>query len=237
MGLKNRQMLKRAGKRTRIVGIVFLVAVCLALLGYYLPGYFNKERAVTQPASPADMVNLRDFIPGIQIELAYATENNICHQPIYDSNEALLRRGTAEKLKKAQEALQSQGYSLKVWDAYRPPQAQYKLWQVMPDSRYVINPHKGFSNHSRGIAVDVTLVDSSGAEILMPTGFDNFTAKADRDYSDISAQQANNARILEKAMVESGFVSIFYEWWHFHDADKEQYGVYWPPGTNNGVSP
>ncbi len=236
MGFGKRHMSKRAGKPAPLIGAALLVVIGLVLLGYYLPGYLTGERAVTQPASPADMVNLQDFIPGIHIELAYATENNICRQPIYDSDQALLRRGTAEKLKKAQEALQAQGYSLKVWDAYRPPQAQYKLWQAMPDSRYVINPHKGFSNHSRGVAVDVTLVDSSGEEILMPTGFDDFTPQADRDYSDVSAQQAQNAQILEKAMVKSGFVSIFYEWWHFHDADKDQYGVYWPPAADSGAS-
>lgn len=208
---------------------VLAVILGLALAGYLWQGYLNSGRAVTQPASPADMVDLRDYIPGIQIELVYATENNVYKKPIYDSDQALLRRGTAEKLKKAQQTLQSQGYSLKIWDAYRPPQAQYRLWEVMPDRRYVIDPNQGFSNHSRGAAVDVTLVDLTGQELFMPTGFDNFTAQADRDYRDISQVQADNARLLEKAMVDSGFSSIFYEWWHFNDTDLGQYSVYWPP--------
>lgn len=219
--LKSRPNLKYIWAMALIIG--------LALLGYIWQGYLSKGKVVTQPASSFDMVELRDVIPGIHIDLAYATENNVYQKPMYDSDQALLRRGTAEKLKKAQQLLQAQGYVLKVWDAYRPPQAQYKLWEVMPDRRYVINPNQGFSNHSRGAAVDVTLVDQTGQELAMPTDFDNFTARADRDYSDISQLQADNARLLEKAMVDSGFNSIFFEWWHFNDSELGQYEVYWPP--------
>lgn len=204
-----------------------VITLGLVLAGYLWQGYSNKGKVVTQPASSADLVDLGEFIPGINIELAYATENNVFKKPVYDSDQALLRRGTAEKLKKAQQTLQSQGYALKVWDAYRPPQAQYRLWEVMPDRRFVVDPHQGFSNHSRGAAVDLTLVDQAGQELAMPTEFDNFTLRADRDYSDISETQAENARLLERVMVDSGFNSIFYEWWHFNDSDISQYPVYW----------
>lgn len=218
-------------RRTPGLKLTWIVALLLvlAVVGYLWQGYLSKGKAVTQPGSPFDMVELRDYIPGIQIELAYASDNNVYKKPMYDSDQALLRRGTAAKLKKAQQALQSRGYALKIWDAYRPPQAQYKLWEVMPDRRYVIDPNQGFSNHSRGAAVDVTVVDQTGQELSMPTGFDNFSARADRDYSDISPLQAENAILLEKAMIEAGFNSIYYEWWHFNDADLDRFEVYWPP--------
>lgn len=180
--------------------------------------------------SPEDltMVNLEDYIPSLHIEMRYAGNNNIVGRPIYTSPHAFLRLGTAKKLKKAQEEFLRCGYSLKVWDAYRPPQAQFELWEQFPDARFLVNPHVRFSQHSHGIAVDVTLVDKNGNELDMPSDFDDFTAKADRDYSDVCEEQANNAQLLEMIMKEHGFDSIFYEWWHFIDHDRSYYDVVYP---------
>lgn len=174
------------------------------------------------PTSPSDVVLISDLSPDIQISLAYASDSNIFNTRIYDINEAYLRRGTAEKLSRAQKDFISSGYSLKIWDAYRPPEAQFKLWEVLPDSRYVVNPYQGFSNHSKGVAVDVTLVELTGQELPMPSGFDDFSPLSNRDYSDVNAEQAANAQLLESIMVKNGFESIFSEWWHFADTDKDQ---------------
>jgi len=188
----------------------------------------QEETKVTPKVSPLDMVNLAEFIPEIQIDLRYATPNNFTGAIIYEDDIAYLRRGTAEKLKAAQAEFATHGYTIKVWDAYRPPAAQFKLWEKVPDARFVINPHKGYSYHSRGVAVDVTLVDEKGREVIMPTGFDDFTARANRDYSDLDQETAANARFLEEIMVKHGFSSIYYEWWHFIDSDKDKYPVYEP---------
>ena len=110
------------------------------------------------------------------------------------------------------------GYSLKIWDAYRPPAAQFKLWNACPNPVYVANPNTGFSSHSRGNTVDVTLVMADGSEIEMPTGFDNFSALADRDYSDVSSAAAKNAKLLENLMKKHGFNCYFGEWWHYSDS-------------------
>ena len=75
----------------------------------------------------------------------------------------------------------------------------------------------GFSSHSRGNTLDVTLVDENGVELEMPTGFDDFSAKADRDYSDCTAAAANNADILEILMEKHGFTGYAGEWWHYSD--------------------
>ena len=188
----------------------------------------EETKETTPKVSPQDMVNLAEFIPGIQINLRYATPNNFTGAIIYEDDIAYLRRGTAEKLKAAQAEFVTHGYTIKVWDAYRPPAAQFKLWEKVPDARFVINPHKGYSYHSRGVAVDVTLVDEKGREVIMPTGFDDFTARANRDYSDLDQETAANARFLEEIMVKHGFSSIYYEWWHFIDSDKDKYPVYEP---------
>lgn len=164
-----------------------------------------------------DFVRVKDYIPEIQVELKYTGTDNFTGQDIYDFEDAYLRYGTVMKLKAVSEELAGQGLTLKIWDAFRPVAAQYKLWEVCPDSTYVANPNEGFSNHSRGFAVDVTLVDSEGRELEMPTAFDDFTAKADRDYSDCTAEAAGNAQLLESIMEKHGFSGYWGEWWHFSD--------------------
>lgn len=172
-----------------------------------------------------DMIVIDNYISGLQIDMRYASDNNVYSQKIYDDATAYLRQGTAEKLKNAQQEFQRLGYCLKVWDAYRPPRAQFKLWEICPDSRYVANPYKGYSNHTRGCSVDVTLVGKDGQEIEMPSKFDDFSTLADRNYQDVSTAAASNAKILEDVMTQNGFTTITTEWWHFDDSDKNSYGV------------
>lgn len=176
--------------------------------------------AKTQEASPPaaeELIPVEQYIPGVFVELKYATEDNITGQAVYDFDIPYLRYGTVEKLARVQERLLEQGYSLKIWDAFRPTQAQFDLWEAMPDGRYIANPYRGYSDHSRGSCVDITLVTAFGEDIPMPTGFDDFTSQADRDYSDVPPEAAENARILEEAMTAEGFVPYRAEWWHFTD--------------------
>ena len=112
----------------------------------------------------------------------------------------------------------NQGYSLKIWDAYRPVRAQFTLWSIYPNPAYVANPNTGHSSHSRGSTVDVTLVMADGAEIEMPTGFDDFSSLADRDYTDATEPAQINALILESAMSSGGFNCYLAEWWHYSDS-------------------
>lgn len=171
----------------------------------------------TPEPEDADLVLVQDYIPTIFAELRYATANNCTGQVIYDFTEARLRYGTVQKLARVQEALLKDGYSLKIWDAYRPVYAQFKLWEVCPNSAYVANPNNGYSSHSRGNTVDITLVKADGTEIPMPSDFDTFSTLADRDYSDVSQAARENASILEQAMLAEGFVGYSAEWWHYSD--------------------
>lgn len=169
---------------------------------------------------PEDFVSVTDWIPGIHTELRYATDNNFTHQVIYSFSDAYLRYGTVQKLASAQESLETAGYSLLIWDAFRPASAQFRLWEICPDPAYVANPEKGFSSHSRGNTVDVTLVTADGQPVDMPTDFDDFTALADRDYSDVGDTAAANARLLESAMTAAGFRPYSAEWWHYSDTQS-----------------
>lgn len=178
----------------------------------------ETDPAVEYP-DPQDMVfvAVADYIPDIVIELKYAGTDNFTGRVVYDFSTAYLRYGTVVKLAAVQEDLHQLGLGLKIWDGFRPVSAQHKLWEICPDTRYVADPKVGFSAHSRGNTVDVTLVDSEGREVTMPTGFDDFSKKADRDYSDCSREAADNALILEVLMEKHGFSGYKNEWWHYTD--------------------
>ena len=176
------------------------------------------------PEVPDDtLVNVQDYLPGVFVDLRYATTNNFTGQVIYDFTTAQLRYGTVKKLAVAADALAEQGYALLIWDACRPVSAQFRLWEVCPNGTYVANPYNGYSKHSRGNTVDITLVTLDGGAVEMPSGFDEFSTLADRDYSDVSETAAAHANLLEQAMTAAGFIPYAGEWWHY--TDSVQYEV------------
>ena len=175
---------------------------------------------ITTEKEPEDdeYVLVNKYIPDIYVELMYATDNNFTGVIIYDFTDAYLRYGTVKKLANVQKELKEQGYSLKIWDAYRPFEAQQKLWEVYPDPNYVANPANGMKKHNLGGTVDITMVAADGSIIPMPTEFDDFSLKADRNYSDIDNEEAvNNDMILQNAMENNGFTGYQGEWWDYSD--------------------
>lgn len=167
-----------------------------------------------------DFVKIIDYIPTAVVDLKYATEDNFTGQVIYSFNDAWLRYGTVKKLMLVADELDERGLYLKIWDGFRPISAQFTLWDVYPDATYVANPNTGFSSHSRGNTVDLTLVDSNGYELLMPTEFDDFSSKANRNYDDCDEDAASNALILENLMKKHGFEAYYNEWWHYSDINS-----------------
>ena len=170
-----------------------------------------------------DYVRVKDYIPDIYEDLRYATERNFTHTKVYDFNEAYLRKGTTLKLKKVQEELKRLGYSLKIWDAYRPFTAQQYFWELIHDDEFVADPTYGPKTHNFGNVVDVTLVKSDGSEIDMPTEFDNFTSQASRDYSWLAGSSLEHVLLLEEIMEKYGFIGYEGEWWHYTDKDSYEY--------------
>ena len=175
---------------------------------------------ITTEKEPEDdeYVLVKKYMPDIYVELMYATENNFTGVRIYDFTDAYLRYGTVKKLANVQKELKEQGYRLKIWDAYRPFEAQQKLWEVYPDPNYVANPANGMKKHNLGGTVDITMVAADGSVISMPTEFDDFSLKADRNYSDIEDEEAvKNVMILQNAMENNGFTGYQGEWWDYSD--------------------
>lgn len=176
-------------------------------------------------ATPHNLVDVKQVNPSLQLDIRYATPDNFTKQPVYTSARCYLRSSTALKLDKVQKELQELGLSLKIFDGYRPLSVQKIFWQLVPDERYVGNPAKG-SKHNRGSAVDVTVVEqATNKELEMPSGFDDFSSKAHRQYSTMSSQAARNCKLLEVIMVKHGFEPLSTEWWHFDDVDWQSYEI------------
>lgn len=169
------------------------------------------------------LVRLSDLEAGLVFDLKYATADNFVGKPLYPAAVAVLKKETAERLLRANATFRADGYSIKIWDAYRPLSVQRILWQTCPDGRYVINPDPlppagGWkARHYNGMAVDMTLVDEEGNELPMPTGFDDFSEKAAPGYRGTTEEARRNVQYLISVMEEAGFEPASTEWWHFND--------------------
>ena len=186
----------------------------------------DTEPSQTETPSPPteqepdneDLVRISDYIPNAILDMRYATENNFTGKAVYSFTDAYLRYGTVKKLQAVAEVLAPQGYSLVIWDAFRPVSAQQTLWDICPDPNYVSNPITGNRNHCRGNTIDLSIADSQGNLLEMPSEFDDLTVKADRNYSDCTPEAAANAQLLQDAMEAQGFTGYEKEWWHFSDS-------------------
>lgn len=165
----------------------------------------------------SDFVLVSAYLPEVLTELKYASSDNFIGREIYSFSGGYLRYGTVKKLAAVQEELKEQGLRLKIWDGFRPVSAQRALWDACPDPLYVSHPETGNRTHCRGNTVDLTLTDAAGRELEMPTGFDDFSKHADRDYSDCTEKAAENAKLLESVMEKHGFTGYDKEWWHYSD--------------------
>ncbi|WP_102690968.1 M15 family metallopeptidase [Rummeliibacillus pycnus] len=158
---------------------------------------------------------------GFVIDLHYATKKNFMGYRLYPKKaKALMTKSTAKKLKKANKLANKKGYKIKIWDAYRPLSVQWEMWYKIQNHMYVAYPLED-SKHSKGVSVDVTLVDRKGKELKMPTKFDSFSEKAGRSYPNNSKKAQQNMEFLTEIMLEAGFTAISSEWWHYNDSNSD----------------
>ncbi|MGH6831412.1 MAG: M15 family metallopeptidase [Methyloceanibacter sp.] len=203
---------------------------------------------------PKDFVYLRDIDPTIQQDMRYAGSKNFTGRPApgYDAPECVLVRQAAEALKAVQADLKAKGLGLKVYDCYRPvravnafvdwtkepddPEAKAVYYPNVPKSELIPNYIAPRSGHSRGAAVDLTLVPLGGdakdspesepctapqgskaddGSLAMGTTFDCFDGKSSKLASNYTAEQNANRTALSDAMQAHGFEDYIFEWWHF----------------------
>ena len=162
------------------------------------------------------LVDITKVLPTIIVDLRYATTNNFTKEVVYTTPLCAVHKDLVPALQSIQNELKPLGLGLKIFDGYRSQAAQERFWELVPDERYVSNPRKGCGRHTRGTAVDVSLVDlKTGKEIDMPTGFDDFTERAWHGNADATEQQKVNRALLRTLMTKHGFEPLKTEWWHY----------------------
>lgn len=174
--------------------------------------------------SEIEFIDLRNADPTLIIKAAYATPNTFLGIAIYPENVLFLAKPAAERLARVQKNLRRAGLGLVLWDAYRPLFLQQIMWDRIQDDRYIANPRTG-SRHNRGCAVDCTLADVQGRELLAPTEYLHFSERAHRDWMDLPPEAIRTRQILEDAMSAEGFIPLHEEWWHFDAPEWERYPI------------
>lgn len=163
-----------------------------------------------------EWTELTRLSPTIELDIRYATTDNFMEQQVYDCARCFYRPEVATALAAVQQELSARGLGLKMYDCYRPRPYQQRLWDVMPDARYVARPTRG-SVHSRGAAADLTLINlESGVELNMGTPYDFFGERAYTTTTDLPADVLQNRAILQEVMRRHSFATIRTEWWHFN---------------------
>jgi len=219
------------------LAIVLLLAACTAAIPKneyglrVVPDLRTYERLAAHDPDQR-LVDLERAIPGIALDIRYATPNNVTHRQLYPVAKAFLRAPAARALANVQKELASQGLGLKVFDAYRPYSVTKALWEPVRNPDYAADPAKG-SRHNRGAAIDLTLIDlKSGRELPMPTGFDDFTPRAHQDFMELPPDVIANRAKLREVMTRHGFEPLPTEWWHFDFRGWERFELMDVPVQN-----
>lgn len=158
----------------------------------------------------------------VEIALVYATPHNLSGSTIYTNPTCYLHERAAELLRKAAHLAQPLGLRLKVFDAYRPSEAQWRLWNALPDPEFVADPRRG-SPHTRGVAIDLTLTDEKGVELDMGTGFDEAVPQSHHGSTEVSVTAQRNRFTLLGIMIAAGWDNYKNEWWHYQMFNSRDY--------------
>jgi D-alanyl-D-alanine dipeptidase len=151
----------------------------------------------------------------VRIDLKYASADNFTGKRVYRKDaRCYLQVDAAAALWRAVRLAATQGYRFTVYDAYRPPEAQWKLWEHTPDPHFLADPRKG-SPHSRGVAVDLTLCRWDFTPLDMGTPFDFFHPTSHHGNLAIHAEAQRNRLLLMGIMTSAGWDFYRNEWWHY----------------------
>ncbi len=172
---------------------------------------------------------------GVDIRLAYATAENFTGRPIYRHARCYLHADAATALRpRGRSGGRRSDIALKIFDAFRPSEAQWVMWNHTPDPEFLADPRRG-SPHSRGAAVDLTLLDAAGGELDMGTGFDAFTPLSHHASLAVSPAAQANRLMLLGIMIAAGWDFYRNEWWHYQLFNSRQYPLYSDSALKNGL--
>ena len=215
-------------KRKYLYAVLFCfgVSTVFAQNKYGLKVTTLEEYQASVKSNPnKELIDLEKFIPGLVLDIRYATTNNFTKEKIYNLAKAYARKPVAEALKKAQAELKLQGLGIKIFDAYRPYKATVKFYEVYHDTTYVASPYRG-SRHNRGCAIDMTIINlKTGEELKMPTEYDSFKKEAWPTSPVKDPLVKKNRDLIIKVMQKYGFKVNSSEWWHYDFIGYQKYEV------------
>lgn len=212
--------------------LLLIAAVCLSATFCTAQ---DKGQKLVREDDASGFVLVTDIIPDVLLEIRYYSTFNFVGKRVdgYEEPVALITKEAAEALSRVNEKMIPKGYRLKIFDIYRPQMAvnHFERWALdvsdtltkaffYPELDKSVLFDLGFichrSGHSRGSTVDLTLFDMKlGRDVDMGGPFDYFGELSHPDYQGITDEQKANRKLLQDAMIESGFVGINEEWWHF----------------------
>lgn len=174
------------------------------------------------PNHGSNLIEIAPSVFHVDVMIAYASEDNFTGRPVYSRPGCYLHRDAAALLTAAIDLAADIGYRFLIFDGFRPTEAQWVLWNHTPDPDFLADPRRG-SPHSRGVAVDLTLIDNNDAPLDMGTGFDQFTPRSHHGNRDIPPQAQVNRHILLGLMTAAGWDFYRNEWWHYQMFDSRRY--------------
>ncbi len=161
---------------------------------------------------------------GVLLDLRYASTNNVCGVKMYNEAKCFLHKDAEEKLRKAIEIAARYDLSFKIFDGFRPLEAQKFMYEKFSGD-FVSNPQTGSTPHCRGVAIDLTLIDLRDRELEMGSDFDEFSPLAFHNCEEISEEAKKNRRLIFDIMQEAGFDFYSKEWWHYQLFEPRKYQV------------
>lgn len=199
-----------------------------------LPAPQPEKSPMARYMDSLGLIDVTELDSSLVVKLMYTQADNFTGEVLYDDlSEAYLHPDAAYALVKAQRTLKElhPSYSLLIYDAARPMSVQKKMWNVVkgtPKYRYVSNPNNGGGLHNYGLAVDISIQDSSGQPLPMGTKVDHLGAEAHITQESelvrngkMSEAERQNRILLRKVMKEAGFRALPSEWWHFNFCSRD----------------
>ena len=176
---------------------------------------------------PKDFVDLKAVLPQIERVMAYAGPSNFTGAPLpgYSGTRAWIHESCLESLQAIVLEFEEQGLRLRLFDAYRPRRAVAAMmsWAASTGQKHLIE--EGYlsanSRHSKGCAIDVTLVSrTSGEPLDMGSQWDAFCVESHSSWGEGVVR--TNRALLREPFVRHGWRAAQTEWWHF---DRELEGL------------
>lgn len=201
-----------------------------------------STKGIPKKGLPNGFLYVDDVIEDCIVDAKYNGTDNFLGRPVdgYNAPLVVVTKEAAERLIQAAAVFRNKGYVIKFFDSYRPQRAvdDFMRWGAdiedcrrkpihYPNEEKIDMFIKGYivekSGHTRGCAVDLTIVDIyTHQELDMGSIFDFMDIRSHHGAQGLTPLQENNRAILRETMLAHGFRLYTEEWWHYI-VDPEPY--------------